>query len=492
MASTATSRLRLAKQATGDNPNAWGNVVNNDLDLVDEARGVAVVTVNADKALTTNNYSSDEGRRFTLKLTGTGLQGNAPALVTIPGGVDIGYQVHNTCGGSVKVGLSSSAYVTVRANDIAYVYSDGTNVYIDDPTLDTVKPPVAPVAGYDGVAPTDFATLQQTVPTNVALAKAWATQAAGEVVAGQGYSAYYWAQNAASFSNSGKASTAEAKAGTDTNKWMTPATTQDALYKALQVNGRVTKSATTTLTSADRGKFIVLTGSPTINLPTAASDPTFFFWVSKNDGSGTAVIDPSGAETISGLASINVYQEAFLVYTDGTAWYTQGRQRGWVSLGRYVLTGLSATTITITQGFADAELDQIEADFDNAGFSSASTISLYVMKNASAITGATYNTSYVQASGSGTAISAVSTGVAPPNIHNGSDTVGITGRVRSCDVRTSVAGDARVEFSTNHRTQGVRSGSAVETGTASSISGIQFVGSTNFSTFTYDLRGYRS
>lgn len=75
MASTYTDNLRLTKQGTGDNPNTWGAVTNQQvIDLVDEAvSGVVEIncTGSGDITLSTNNGSTDEARHMVLKLTGT-------------------------------------------------------------------------------------------------------------------------------------------------------------------------------------------------------------------------------------------------------------------------------------------------------------------------------------------------------------------------------------------------------------------------------------
>ena len=218
MASSATSRLRLDKQATGDNPNAWGIRLNTALDLVDESQGVNVITLNGDVTLTTSNYASDQARRFVLKLTGTGLQGNAPALVTIPS-LDKGYQVHNLCSGVITVGTSAANAVTIRAGQICFVYCDGAGtptVYVDDPSLDTIKAPAADLNMTEfkvtnlapGVAVSDAARIDQTGPYQVAQAQAWATQTNAEVVPGQGYGAKYYQQQAATSASQAAASAA--------------------------------------------------------------------------------------------------------------------------------------------------------------------------------------------------------------------------------------------------------------------------------------------
>lgn len=62
MASSYTSRIRLEKQADGENPNSWGDILNqNVIDLLDDAIGsyttvgTAGVQLVNDTNLTTNN-----------------------------------------------------------------------------------------------------------------------------------------------------------------------------------------------------------------------------------------------------------------------------------------------------------------------------------------------------------------------------------------------------------------------------------------------------
>ena len=42
MASTFTTRLRLEKQATGENANTWGDKTNTNFDLIDESDTIEV------------------------------------------------------------------------------------------------------------------------------------------------------------------------------------------------------------------------------------------------------------------------------------------------------------------------------------------------------------------------------------------------------------------------------------------------------------------
>lgn len=436
MSSTPTSRLRLALQDTGDNPNAWGNVLNGIFGQLDNGGGVKALTINADYVLTNDNYVTNDAQYFALRLTGTGLNGNAPALVTIPS-VDRVRLVHNACSGSVSIGTAGNTPVSLRAGWMGFVYTDGTTTYADDPTLDRIKAAVADLnlAGFkitnaaDGVADTDLATVRQTVPAqatlakawavqpsgevvvgqgysalfNANLAKAWATQASGEVVPGQGYSAYYYAQQTLSFGTAGKATTLQATTGTDDTTWMTPLkTAQSVVAFTTPITGVSAKSGAYTVSASDRGKVIDCTGTFTLGtLSAATAGANFYFHVRKRDGSGVVTLDPNAAETIDGRTSISVYQEAFTVWTDGATWYTQGRRKGWVSIAEIPVTGPVAT-LDFTLGFGDAELRDMEFRVSNLQIDVASGLFARVQKSGAFIATATYNGASFQQLGAAT------------------------------------------------------------------------------------------
>jgi len=134
MASTYTSRIRLEKQADGENPNSWGLILNqNVIDLVDEAvAGYQVVSVSSVAvALTSQDGSSDQSRKAGLKIEGTL---TADVTVSFPA-QEKTYFVHNGTTGNYNVLLKAGAGTAVTATGQGLsmmVGSDGT-------TLNTIK-----------------------------------------------------------------------------------------------------------------------------------------------------------------------------------------------------------------------------------------------------------------------------------------------------------------------------------------------------------------
>lgn len=127
MASTATTRLGLRKQGTGDNEDTWGTELNEDvIDLTDEAiAGVETVSLTGNKTLSSTNYVTNEARNAALRLTDGGL--SAAPTITIPA-VEKTYIVQNTTTYVITFS-SGGTNATVPASRWALVYCDGTDVY---------------------------------------------------------------------------------------------------------------------------------------------------------------------------------------------------------------------------------------------------------------------------------------------------------------------------------------------------------------------------
>lgn len=137
---------------------------------------------------------------------------------------------------------------------------------------------------------------------------------------------------------------------------------------------RVTKSAGFTLDATYLGQLIATSGTWTLGLAAAATlGAGFFFYVDKTDGSGVVTIDPNSTETIEGLSTIALYsgEAKYMVFTDGVAWYTLGRQKGWVDIVKNVSVVAGTANVPFSTPFGDAEIRDVYVDI--AGFTPSAT-----------------------------------------------------------------------------------------------------------------------
>jgi hypothetical protein len=129
MPTTYTDLLRLAKQATGENDNTWGDIFNaNTLEMLEDAIAkVESISVTAGNVtLTTNNGTADQSRAAVLQFTGT------PATtrtVTIPS-VNKVYIAHNKTSDSSSVVITSGGTgdITLVSNSAVLFFCDGANI----------------------------------------------------------------------------------------------------------------------------------------------------------------------------------------------------------------------------------------------------------------------------------------------------------------------------------------------------------------------------
>lgn len=133
MTSTPTTRLRLNKQATGDNVNTWGSTLNGQVfDLLDEAvAGVETIALTGNHTLVSTNYVSDEARNLVLRFTGSLGSG---ATITLPA-IEKAYFVLNDAGQTLTF---SAGGVTgsVENGRRKWIASDGTDVYVSEDGAD--------------------------------------------------------------------------------------------------------------------------------------------------------------------------------------------------------------------------------------------------------------------------------------------------------------------------------------------------------------------
>lgn len=145
MASSYTSRIRLEKQADGENPNSWGDILNqNVIDLLDDAIGsyttvgTAGVQLVNDNTLTTNDGNPDEARSAMLELQGYVVSASA-ANIVLPSQSKF-YIVHNevtqsSATGTLRIinaGATATGFTvptSITGTSTFLIASDGVNVY---------------------------------------------------------------------------------------------------------------------------------------------------------------------------------------------------------------------------------------------------------------------------------------------------------------------------------------------------------------------------
>jgi microcystin-dependent protein len=135
MPSTPSTRLRFEKQATGENLNTWGTRLNaSGIDLFEAAiAGVVTKSLTGNVTLTVVNFAADEARAACLVFTDGGL--GAMPTVTIPA-VQKLYLVHNK-GTTYDITITAgNAAAIVGAGLLQYVYCDGTDVFVGTDALD--------------------------------------------------------------------------------------------------------------------------------------------------------------------------------------------------------------------------------------------------------------------------------------------------------------------------------------------------------------------
>lgn len=159
-----SDNLRLSLQETNENPNSWGQVLNQGVfELVEDAiAGLVSVSLDAGNVtLTANQGAADQARAAILVLTGTSL---ASAREVIVPSLSKVYLVRNdtTGGQTITVKTAAGAGVTIPAGAAVYVYCDGTDV-LAPATTDASNADFATLAGNSnqlgGIAAANFARL---------------------------------------------------------------------------------------------------------------------------------------------------------------------------------------------------------------------------------------------------------------------------------------------------------------------------------------------
>ena len=137
MASTFTTNIRLNKQGDGDNPNSWGQILNEGvISLTDHAiAGIATISVGATTSvtLTSNNGAADEARSAILHIKGTvGGTHNTISLI-VPANTKH-YLINNDVSANtstsnvLKIKTAAGDGYDIPFDSIGWVYCDNTSV----------------------------------------------------------------------------------------------------------------------------------------------------------------------------------------------------------------------------------------------------------------------------------------------------------------------------------------------------------------------------
>lgn len=132
----------------------------------------------------------------------------------------------------------------------------------------------------------------------------------------------------------------------------------DSLVGAPSVVQLAVSAGGTTLGVADRGKLVITSGSSdfTIAFAAAATLGSGWFIDVKATSNIVVTLDPNGAETIDGAATITLLRgQEFRILCNGTTFVTQYRNRR-VKIATFSLSASSGQTIDLPPGYQQHEL----------------------------------------------------------------------------------------------------------------------------------------
>jgi hypothetical protein len=125
MPSTYTSNLGIELPADGEQDGVWGDVVNDNMNIVDRAvNGSVILTLSGTSStLTTSDGTLSNGQYKALILGGT--PSGTHTITIAPNDAQKIYYVYNLSGQSVVLSQGSGTTVTIANNDSGIIYSDG-------------------------------------------------------------------------------------------------------------------------------------------------------------------------------------------------------------------------------------------------------------------------------------------------------------------------------------------------------------------------------
>jgi hypothetical protein len=125
MPSTYTNNLGITLPADGELDGTWGDIVNDNMDILDRAiNGSVVLSLSGTTStLTTSNGALSNGQYKLLLLGGT--PSGTHTITIAPNDAQKIYFVYNLCGQSVVFSQGSGTTVTIADGDTGVIYSDG-------------------------------------------------------------------------------------------------------------------------------------------------------------------------------------------------------------------------------------------------------------------------------------------------------------------------------------------------------------------------------
>lgn len=180
----ASDILGLNYQLPGSNVNLWGQILNDEVAklLEEKVAGVKPIPLTGSKTLTSTNFVSNESRQAVLVFSNGGI--SAPATITVPAKQGVWLMV-NGCGQTLTFSCGSGATGSVPTGRRAWVWCDGSNVFVFDPKADVIlsEQAAAESAGNAAESEENAAGSAQSAAGSAGAASGSATAAANALTA---------------------------------------------------------------------------------------------------------------------------------------------------------------------------------------------------------------------------------------------------------------------------------------------------------------------
>lgn len=164
MPSSYTANLGIEKPQDGEKDGVWGDVVNDNMEILDRAinGGVTLTLTGTSSTLTTTDGTLSDGQNKLLILGGS--PSGTHTITISPNDAEKIYYVYNLSGQSVVFTQGSGTNVTIATGDSAIIYSDGAgsgagviNV-VDHLAMNSVKITGGTITGITDLAVADGGT----------------------------------------------------------------------------------------------------------------------------------------------------------------------------------------------------------------------------------------------------------------------------------------------------------------------------------------------